>query len=684
MVSRISFHVLYGRFRLKLGVSHESAHVVVVMFDEIATKMSSDEHSSFPPTITNVIGTTHTLKLKSRAYYKHGTFENFTCWKIHPAEAMDESTGSRTVDAVTNPQTPLAEKIVRAPIYLYSFETLGGKEEEDLEDSDVEISPPADEGQKMAKLATILIERKRNGSWNDPTNNPSLANILYNFVIIQSNTIINRDGKVQSYCGLKLAYIVTPCPRTSVILGNTRIDLNQKAASTANHPFAYSEMRTACGWFTKWRLMRVGLELKSRGRANGVLPCFQLGYEGEASEETKLIKTFEHDQRAKAKTTPRKLVCDGSREENSDNCKISCSSKRLSNESSSMFRTRNRTRSSGKSQRSLSRSRASTHLRRSEKLENRRKSKAKLREERARSGGKIPEGMVVRSDTESEGGLEDSWEDLNKPYKRPKPTPFTTRITRFRMFRQTLSGAARKWFNNLDPKSMDNFEELRRLTSAAYFGLDARSWTSGTSQKLNDKIPKMIDEMLKRVRAFIRGEVIAKSVNFPPPSPRVRTPKKQNLNKFCDYQEDRGHNTNNCFHLKKQIEEVVASGKLNHLVKNIRRGNQRNGSQGRGGMKVINMSSLTDAPIILEGTIEGNHVRRIYVDGRSSSEIMYKHCFNSFNADFKSRVRKANAPLVGFSGETYHPLGLIDLRVTMGEPGKNKTVLLEFVVVKCR
>ncbi|GJV67720.1 hypothetical protein Tco_1483229 [Tanacetum coccineum] len=40
--------------------------------------------------------------------------------------------------------------------------------------------------------------------------------------------------------------------------------------------------------------------------------------------------------------------------------------------------------------------------------------------------------------------------------------------------------------------------------------------------------------------------------------------------------------------------------------------------------------------------------------------------------------------MVGFSGETYHPLGIIDLRVTMGKAGRNKTVLMEFAIIKCR
>ncbi|GJS62418.1 hypothetical protein Tco_0657202 [Tanacetum coccineum] len=80
------------------------------------------------------------------------------------------------------------------------------------------------------------------------------------------------------------------------------------------------------------------------------------------------------------------------------------------------------------------------------------------------------------------------------------------------------------------------------------------------AKKLNDKIPNTVDKIFERVKAFIRGEVAAG-----------------------------GHNTNDCYQLKKQIKEVVASGKLAHLVKGIRRNNQKNGSQGRNNLKVINM-----------------------------------------------------------------------------------------------
>ncbi|GKD73653.1 hypothetical protein Tco_1331935 [Tanacetum coccineum] len=56
------------------------------------------------------------------------------------------------------------------------------------------------------------------------------------------------------------------------------------------------------------------------------------------------------------------------------------------------------------------------------------------------------------------------------------------------------------------------------------------------------------------------------TINLSPPPPLIGTHEKQILNKFCDNHGDRGHSTNDCYHLKKQIEDVVASGKVDHLV----------------------------------------------------------------------------------------------------------------------
>nr|GEU76373.1 hypothetical protein [Tanacetum cinerariifolium] len=368
-----------------------------------------------------------------------------------------------------------------------------------------------------------------------------------------------------------------------------------------------------------------------------------------------MIKEYDHQAKAKAK--PNNLVYGDSKREAPDGSKTKNFSNRFPLESSGTSDMHGKANSSSKSQKSLSKSKELSRLRRSKRLENRIKTKERTRGERSKSRGRRFEYQETRLDSEYEEALEDAYEDLNSPYKRPNPTPFTPRITRFnyhrraklprnirvyegnknsedhlsifstaaeqeewpmpiwcKMFRQSLGGAAQNWFNDLDPKSMDRFEELSQKFLEEFL-----------QQKRNAKDPTEIYSIKRRPseeaqrqntqdggRNVRKGqslhsrrggcrdtftpltenpkEILAmESINFSPPPPLIGTPEKHNLNKFCDYHEDRGHNTNDCYQLKKQIEEAVASGKLAHLVKDIRQSSQMNGSQGRNSVKVINM-----------------------------------------------------------------------------------------------
>ncbi|GKB19150.1 reverse transcriptase domain-containing protein [Tanacetum coccineum] len=91
---------------------------------------------------------------------------------------------------------------------------------------------------------------------------------------------------------------------------------------------------------------------------------------------------------------------------------------------------------------------------------------------------------------------------------------------------------------------------------------------------------------------------------------------------------------------------------------------------------------LADSPIILEALIEGFLVQRIYVNGGSSSEVMYEHCFRNLGVETKAKLKESRTPLVGFFGEVSYPIGTINLSVTMGEPKRLRTIPMEFAIVK--
>ncbi|GKA00592.1 hypothetical protein Tco_0673142 [Tanacetum coccineum] len=154
------------------------------------------------------------------------------------------------------------------------------------------------------------------------------------------------------------------------------------------------------------------------------------------------------------------------------------------------------------------------------------------------------------------------------------------------------------------------------------------------TKRLNEHIPKTLEEMMTITTTFIRGETAAaskkkvhtlwkpqdqskrhnskrrsdflnqprdgqgsskftplnrmpkeifaaESEKFKPPPPMVTPADKRSSNKFCEFHTDKGHSTDECMQLKKQIKELVKAGKLSHFIKEIRqdRDKQKNGKK---------------------------------------------------------------------------------------------------------
>nr|GEZ17571.1 hypothetical protein [Tanacetum cinerariifolium] len=115
-----------GKYRLELGVTDDTTHVVVVLFDEPATKLgkcsaesllalSADEDSNLLAAITNLIGMTYVFELKSHTYYEYGTFKSFTYLKINPTAMVEEVASSTIIDENTENPSPKFKSLTRTP-----------------------------------------------------------------------------------------------------------------------------------------------------------------------------------------------------------------------------------------------------------------------------------------------------------------------------------------------------------------------------------------------------------------------------------------------------------------------------------------------------------------------------------------------------------------------------------------
>ncbi|GJS72989.1 hypothetical protein Tco_0705830 [Tanacetum coccineum] len=240
--------------------------------------------------------------------------------------------------------------------------------------------------------------------------------------------------------------------------------------------------------------------------------------------------TKELDNRVQEKVTPRKLFNEESGGVRSENSQMSPSAEEVGGYSSDgSSRSKRRVRSEARS---------------------RSKSKSVKSKPQPVRASQRKSSLDSRYDTVFDSGPE----DLSMPYRRPKPMPFTSRITRFRyhqwaklppnvqvyegnkdsedhlsifsaateqeewpmpvrckMFCQTLSGSTRNWFDSLDPKSVDGFEEL-----------SSKFLEEFSQQKRYDKDPteihglssreKWLQTQLKPSDLFGRKRVLAKLV----------------------------------------------------------------------------------------------------------------------------------------------------------------------------
>nr|GFA65662.1 reverse transcriptase domain-containing protein [Tanacetum cinerariifolium] len=137
-------------------------------------------------------------------------------------------------------------------------------------------------------------------------------------------------------------------------------------------------------------------------------------------------------------------------------------------------------------------------------------------------------------------------------------------------------------------------------------------------------------------------EILAAEANKFQPSPPMVTPvEKRNGNKFYDFHNDKGHSTDECMQLKKEIKELVRAEKLSHLIKEIKQGWE----QPKTGRKE---AAAKDKPTTI----------------------------------YMRQMVPATTSLTGFNGETTWPLGQLKLLVTIGDATHSTKAWMNFMIVK--
>ncbi|GJY17427.1 reverse transcriptase domain-containing protein [Tanacetum coccineum] len=153
---------------------------------------------------------------------------------------------------------------------------------------------------------------------------------------------------------------------------------------------------------------------------------------------------------------------------------------------------------------------------------------------------------------------------------------------------------------------------------------------------------------------------------------------KRSSNKFYDFHNDKGHSTDECMQLKKQIEELVRAGKLSHLIKEIKQGRY----QIKNGKKEAPTKDKSLAIYMIRQWPRMTR-QKLTQSFTYGSKITFPPLADS---DGTEGPLKPDGPgkdiATGFSGETIWPLGQLRLLVTIGDADHSTKAWMDFMIVR--
>ncbi|GJV08643.1 hypothetical protein Tco_1346299 [Tanacetum coccineum] len=204
----------------------------------------------------------------------------------------------------------------------------------------------------------------------------------------------------------------------------------------------------------------------------------------------------------------------------------------------------------------------------------------------------------------------------------------------------------------------------------------------------------LLTKTQKEILALDKGK-------FKPPPPMTTPVEKRNANKFYEFHREVRHTTDESMHLKRQIEEMLKTRNLSHLIKELKKSNGKD--QAKAAKK--GETSGKDKPLVILMVQPWQRVAKQKITQTFSLESMISfpplrgedgaegpmiieaeiggHCMHRiFHSEVKNQMTPANTPLVGFSGEIIWPLGKITLLVKIGDKEHSTSAWIDFIVVR--
>ncbi|XP_074300244.1 uncharacterized protein LOC141631478 [Silene latifolia] len=258
---------------------------------------------------------------------------------------------------------------------------------------------------------------------------------------------------------------------------------------------------------------------------------------------------------------------------------------------------------------------------------------------------------------------------------------------------------ARKGITNFDKPDRKILTEKKDERAKPYSRPNISRIAEKTQQVDDSQHPPKLSEYgfntgMEGLFKALRG--LGDQVRCPKPPTQDRPNDDKGISKRCEWHQDIGHRTEDCYRLRKEVKFQVCMGNLDHLL-------SRGGKQDRRETanqvlpsapplctKIINVITVTfdetdtesgaeqhDDALTITLSIGNCTVRKALVDTGSSVNLIMLETLKTMGFDKENLIKKY-VPLVGFRGETAHSVGEITIPTYI--EGFNK--LVRYLVIE--
>uniref|UniRef100_A0A2N9HHE1 Uncharacterized protein n=1 Tax=Fagus sylvatica TaxID=28930 RepID=A0A2N9HHE1_FAGSY len=167
------------------------------------------------------------------------------------------------------------------------------------------------------------------------------------------------------------------------------------------------------------------------------------------------------------------------------------------------------------------------------------------------------------------------------------------------------------------------------------------------------------------------------------PGKLLTNPDRRAKDKYCRFHRDHGHNTEDCYDLKRQIEELIKQGKLQRFVeRDQREGRPPQARPQRPPVEARPRPPMGEIHMISGGMTAGG-------TSRSSRKAYARQIHNVLVTQKANKTPRLEDLPITFTeedakeGTSVYPLGIISLPIIAGTYPKQATKRVEFLVVDC-